>query len=158
MDIRIDTSELQAMSKRYAGAQPIVRQELVSGMWRLGDIGRTEAHRRVPVDTARLKSSINREVTQTSNEVVVKVGSGVAGEPVKYAMHVEFGTGPRLILPVNKKALWWPGARHPVAYVNHPGTRAKPYLRPALAEMVRQSGRIMQEVMRRVMTRIGGGR
>jgi hypothetical protein len=42
------------------------------------------------------------------------------------------GTSPHLILPRNKKALHWPGADHPVARVNHPGTAPNPYLRPAL--------------------------
>lgn len=32
------------------------------------------------------------------------------------------------ILPVKKKALWWPGLQHPVAAVyNHPGIRANPF-------------------------------
>ena len=39
---------------------------------------------------------------------------------VNYAAAVEYGTSPHVIKPVNKKALFWPGARHPVAQVNHP--------------------------------------
>src|ERR1700719_525659 len=40
-----------------------------------------------------------------------------------YAPFVEFGTKPHVILPKDKKALYWPGASHPVAKVNHPGTK-----------------------------------
>src|ERR1700724_2628805 len=40
-----------------------------------------------------------------------------------YAPYVEFGTKPHVILPKNKKALYWPGAAHPVASVNHPGSK-----------------------------------
>src|SRR5690242_16391631 len=34
-----------------------------------------------------------------------------------YASHVEFGTQPHTILPKDKKALFWPGAAHPVRSV-----------------------------------------
>lgn len=47
---------------------------------------------------------------------------------VKYAPFVEFGTGPHVIYPKNKKALFWPGAAHPVKKVNHPGTRPNPFM------------------------------
>src|SRR6202162_108876 len=40
-----------------------------------------------------------------------------------YAPFVEFGTKPHTIYPKDKKALFWPGASHPVAKVNHPGTK-----------------------------------
>jgi len=45
-----------------------------------------------------------------------------------YAPYVEFGTKPHVILPKEKMALYWPGAAHPVARVNHPGTKANPFL------------------------------
>ena len=45
-----------------------------------------------------------------------------------YAPYVEFGTAPHVIAPKEKKALYWPGAAHPVARVNHPGTKPNRYL------------------------------
>ena len=45
-----------------------------------------------------------------------------------YAPFVEFGTRPHVILPKEKQALFWPGAAHPVRSVNHPGTRANPFM------------------------------
>jgi hypothetical protein len=45
---------------------------------------------------------------------------------------LERGTPPHIIEPRNAKALSWPGARHPVARVNHPGTPAYHFLRRAL--------------------------
>ena len=50
---------------------------------------------------------------------------------VKYAVIVEKGSRPHIIRPKNKKALYWKGASHPVKQVNHPGSKAKPYLEPA---------------------------
>jgi len=50
-----------------------------------------------------------------------------------YARYVEFGTAPHVILPKDKKALYWPGAEHPVKRVNHPGTKANPFMERILA-------------------------
>ena len=50
---------------------------------------------------------------------------------VKYAAIVEKGSKAHIIRPKNKKALYWKGATHPVKQVNHPGSKAKPYLEPA---------------------------
>lgn len=45
---------------------------------------------------------------------------------------LEFGTRPHVIEPKDKQALAWPGGRHPVKKVNHPGTPALHILRRAL--------------------------
>lgn len=50
----------------------------------------------------------------------------------KYAAIHQFGghTGPRIIRAKNGKALFWPGARHPVKSVKHPGSKipARPFM------------------------------
>lgn len=48
--------------------------------------------------------------------------------PAKYALAVHEGTGPHVITPKKGKALFWKGAKHPVAKVNHPGTRPNRYM------------------------------
>ena len=55
---------------------------------------------------------------------------------IKYAVMVEKGTKAHIIKPKNKKALYWKGASHPVKQVNHPGSKAKPYLIPAFDKEV----------------------
>src|SRR5262249_14614796 len=50
-----------------------------------------------------------------------------------YAGFVEFGTKPHTILPKRAKALYWPGADHPVARVNHPGTKSNPFMERIIA-------------------------
>ena len=50
---------------------------------------------------------------------------------IKYAIIVEKGSKAHVIRPKNKKALYWEGASRPVKMVNHPGSRAKPFLIPA---------------------------
>ncbi|MFD8667079.1 HK97 gp10 family phage protein [Streptomyces microflavus] len=86
-----------------------------------------EARRRAPVDTGRLRSSIVSRAEGAGRSLGYVVGTNV-----NYAAAVEYGTAPHVIVPKNGKALYWPGARHPVARVNHPGTRAQPFLRPAI--------------------------
>jgi len=66
--------------------------------------------------SGRLRDSITRFVSGDS--VVV-------GTNVEYAAIHQFGgkTPPRTIRPKTKKALSWPGAAHPVAKVEHPGSK-----------------------------------
>lgn len=49
-----------------------------------------------------------------------------------HAAILEHGSRPHVIEPKTKKALAWPGGRHPVKKVNHPGTPAFHILRRAL--------------------------
>lgn len=56
------------------------------------------------------------------------------GPTVNYAAAVEFGTGPHVILPKNKKALFWQGAKHPVRKVNHPGSKPNRYMERIISE------------------------
>lgn len=86
-----------------------------------------EARRLCPVDTGRLRSSIVHSVKDGRTKYSVTVGTNV-----NYAEDVEYGTAKHDIRPVNKKALWWPGAAHPVAVVHHPGTKPHPFMQPAL--------------------------
>lgn len=90
----------------------------------IGDAILGDARNYVPKRSGRLMESLRAEV----RDKVLRVGS----LDCNYATDVELGTSPHVILPRNKKALHWPGADHPVARVNHPGTRPQPYLRPAL--------------------------
>jgi hypothetical protein len=90
----------------------------------IGDAILSDARDYVPKRTSRLHDSLRAEV----RDKVLRVGS----LDCNYATDVELGTSPHVILPRNKKALSWPGADHPVARVNHPGTAPNPYLRPAL--------------------------
>ncbi|MEU9597152.1 HK97 gp10 family phage protein [Streptomyces sp. NPDC048109] len=86
-----------------------------------------EARRRAPVKTGRLRSSIVSRAERSGRSVGYLVGTNVV-----YARAIEYGLDEFDIFPKNKKALYWPGARHPVAKVHHPGIEAQPYLRPAI--------------------------
>ena len=66
---------------------------------------------------------------------------------VKYAVIVEKGSKAHVIRPKNKKALYWKGASHPVKQVNHPGSKAKPYLIPAFEKEKDQFLERLKEVI-----------
>lgn len=76
---------------------------------------------------------------------------------VKYAMYVHEGTGPHVIMPVNKKALMWPGASHPVRKVNHPGSRANPFMPRILQNSKSDIDALMQKGLDKLTAEIAGG-
>lgn len=108
-----------------------VEQATIEGMTETMAEAVTRAKQLVPVKTATLQGSLQfRQVERDAHGFVGRWGSF----DVNYAADVELGTGPHEIRPKNKQALYWPGAEHPVKVVRHPGTRARPYLRPAADE------------------------
>ena len=73
-------------------------------------------------------------------------GAGIYG--VHYADFVIGGTAPHVIVPLQKRALWWQGAAHPVRQVQHPGTapddfpqRAVARAKPKLEALMKENGR-----------------
>lgn len=100
---------------------------------RTGNLGRTIRLGRVDADSAEVLAGGK-----------LKVG---------YAAAVEFGTKPHVIRPRRAKVLAWGGPRtlagglrkggratHFAGRVNHPGTRAKPYLVPGIRKALRDAG------------------
>lgn len=122
--VTLNTRQYERGLRRVLGG---MSDDVKTAVDRTGTDVQNEARRRAPVDTGRLRSSIVSRATNTGRSVGYVVGTNV-----KYGAAVENGTAPHVIVPKNGKALYWPGARHPVAKVNHPGTRAQPFLRPAV--------------------------
>lgn len=77
----------------------------------------------------RKTGTLARSITHEVEERMARIGTNL-----KYGPHVEFGTKPHEISAKDKQALYWPGAEHPVRRVQHPGSKEKPYLRPALEQ------------------------
>ena len=67
---------------------------------------------------------------------------------IKYAPHVEYGTRAHIIKAKNKRFLYWEGAKHPVKKVNHPGSKAKPFLIPAFNQEKDQFLEKLKEVIK----------
>lgn len=120
----INTREYERGLRRFFGG---MSAEVARAVERTRIDVQNEARRRAPVDTGRLRSSIVSRAEGGGRNLGYVIGSNV-----NYAAAVEYGTAPHVIKPKYKGALYWPGAAHPVAQVNHPGTRAQPFLRPAI--------------------------
>jgi hypothetical protein len=124
-EVRISQAALRRLAT--STESPVVRDSARRAI-RTQTMARANLRRNGSIRTGRLVNSVRIKMVKDEKGVRFEVGSDV-----KYASYVEFGTGPHLILPRNKKALWWKGADHPVRRVNHPGSKAKPWLRPAIA-------------------------
>ena len=91
-----------------------------------------------PVDTGRLRASIRVEARRTFTlRSVYTIGSDV-----EYAAMVNDGTRPHVIRPRNRQVLRFRVGGQVVfaRVVNHPGTRARPFLDRALREVAAQRG------------------
>jgi HK97 gp10 family phage protein len=87
------------------------------------------AKQKAPVDTGNLRASIQTVPDGLAQRLV--------GTNVEYAPDVEFGTQPHVITPTDAEALRFEGSDGDIVYaksVDHPGTPAQPFLRPALRE------------------------
>jgi hypothetical protein len=94
----------------------------------------SEAKRRCPVDTGRLRASIHTELFTRGGDWIAKVGTNV-----HYGRYVEQGTGlygprHRVIRPVRARVLRWVprGSNKAVFARSVRGVRPRPYLVPAL--------------------------
>lgn len=92
----------------------------------VADVVASRARRRCPVRTGHLLLSIVRERSNIY----------IGGPGAEHWADVEFGTLPHVIRPRVAKALYWPGADHPVAVVHHPGTPEQAVMRGALYQEV----------------------
>ncbi len=84
--------------------------------------------------TGRLARSINTRFSQDGDTYTSSTGTAlVYGRAWELGFHIPA----RVIEPKSKKALFWPGAAHPVRRVNQPArdVAARPFLRPALLEL-----------------------
>lgn len=107
----------------------------------VGLAGVAEAKQLVPRRTGNLGRSIRLGPVTSTSVTITAGGSRTVG----YAAAVEFGTNAHVIVPRRRKVLAWGGARtlggrlrkgaratNFARRVNHPGTRARPYLLPGL--------------------------
>ena len=86
------------MGVRQTGGNPLrgvaekLDRNIQEALAKSGDILEKESKRRVPVDTGRLRRSINYTITRITNGWRLTFGSGVKGPEVHYAKYVHWGT------------------------------------------------------------------
>ena len=133
IEITLDTSRLVGSLERlvpemddaFDTAMALVMADVVQ-----------EAAIRAPLKTGELILSIGSVQRGTFSRGTL---SGVVSASAPHAASIEDGSKPHVIRPKKKRALRWPSGgtgANGWAFakkVNHPGTRAQPFLKPALA-------------------------
>ena len=122
-------AKLQKLSAAMRG--PILERAAMDGAL----IMQREVQQKAPVDTGAYRSSIQAE----AGKAAATSAEATVGTNAEQSFALEYGSGlhaekgPRekyAIEPDEKKALFWPGAAHPVFRVMHPGIEAQPHFRP----------------------------
>src|SRR5271167_176780 len=114
--------------------------KLIAGLQQAPSIAAPILQRALSASQAILAMNTTREtvpwrtgfLVQTF-QAVLTVGMLRWYPTASYARFVEFGTAPHVIEPKNGKALYWPGAEHPVRRVNHPGTKPNAFMERIIA-------------------------
>ena len=117
------------------------------------NIVKNQAQVTAPYKTGTLRRSIYGNIQQNGFRGIVAQDSSIAS----YGVHQEYGTKAHVITPSNKKALFWKGASHPVRRVMHPGTRARPFMFPALQGNLQAITNYFSEALRRTVTVMAKG-
>lgn len=120
-EVRIDG--LKQIQANFAKAPKEIFDGLTRAINTSALIITTEVKNVTPVKTGRLKTSIRASFSPLRASI---------SPHVPYAIYVHEGTKPHIIRPRSKKALYWKGALHPVRSVNHPGTKANPFMQNGL--------------------------
>lgn len=125
--IKINADELNKfsieISKLYEKNEALVRQAVKNSAFNIQKNAISNLTKNKSVDTGHLRRGISTDIKG--------LGATIHTSNIKYAPGVEYGTKAHIIKAKNKKALYWKGAKHPVKKVNHPGSKAKPFLIPA---------------------------
>ena len=111
------------------------------------DILLRHAKNEAPKKTGKLRKSLK---ARKSRAFTYQITEGVF-----YGVFVRKGTAPHDIFPVKKKALFWPGAAHPVKHVRHPGTRPNMYDLRAIRRSRQDIARLNNQFGRSVVKAYG---
>lgn len=110
-----------------------------------------EVKQQIPKDSGQLRASARITTRAKGNEISasVKVGNFVAW----YAHLVEFGTRPHTIKASGNGAMRFGGVT--VREVQHPGTRAQPFMRPTADQKLGEAVQAVRLTIRKRLTKQG---
>lgn len=110
-----------------------------------------------------MRKEVPRGATRRLSANIQAKSSGLKGsvgpnlDITPYAIFVHEGTSPYTIRPKAKKALWWPGARHPVRSVRHPGIKANRFVERAFGQIKKPVEQIFEKTVDVIIRRIHKG-
>ncbi|MDA8086541.1 MAG: HK97 gp10 family phage protein [Nitrospiraceae bacterium] len=128
--IRIEVSITPDLKSLMMSIRRNIQGGIHAGVYSLAEEIEGKAKKEAPVRTSNLANSITFYLSNMGMQATVKATA-------PYAKYVHQGTGiygphGTPIVPVNKKALFWPGAKHPVKSVK--GMKANPFFTRAIEQ------------------------
>ena len=141
--IKVDTSEIDKFVIDLKDTSENIRSDVQKVLKKSGLNIEARAKGNITNNGSVKTGHLRRGITTDIGNMEVTVHTS----NIKYARGVEEGTRPHTIRAKNKKALYWKGAKHPVKQVNHPGSKAKPYLIPAFNQEKDQFLEKLKEVI-----------
>jgi HK97 gp10 family phage protein len=147
IDLHLDAAGILAAADQGASEGLRLGAELVS----------VQAKTNAPKRTGQLANSVQAEPPTgqfTAGSLSASVGAGAP-----YSAFVEFGTKPHIIRAKNKKVLRFPGAGGGFRFatqVHHPGTKAQPYLQPAVDGLADDVAEVIAEAIDDALNGLGG--
>jgi len=147
--IKISIKESPSLRSVFERLRGDYESGLTAGMTHVVEEVEARAVKETPVRTSNLVNSITSHVARGGTQGVVRAVA-------KYAEYVHEGTGlygphKRVIVPTTKKALFWPGAAHPVRSVK--GMRPRPFFTLALKGL--KAGDLMRDGIMAYLARRG---
>lgn len=125
--IKIDTNEIDKFAVELIELSEKSRDNVQKAIKKSAFNIESQAKKNLASNKSVVTGHLRRSVATQMGDLEATIHTS----NVKYAVIVEKGSRPHIIRAKNKKALYWKGASHPVKQVNHPGSKAKPYLEPA---------------------------
>ncbi|MCJ7767701.1 hypothetical protein MUP79_04875 [Candidatus Bathyarchaeota archaeon] len=137
VEIRTNGPDLEQVAKRLAGP---VRQRFIE---LLADVTFDTMRELAPVRSGFMRDSVSEFIGE---------GEARVGPTDPKALFVEYGTRPHVIYPVNASCLaFFAGGRMVfAAYVNHPGTKPRPFVRYAAEEAQRRAPEVWEQAFKEV--------
>lgn len=152
MEVTLTIQNANQLMRTFNRAPAVASAEYKKSLERIAAKVTSEAQKLSPVGKHKgggnLRQSI-RYAPYGSYAYMVRVNAS-------YGAYVEYGTKPHLIVPKTKKALAFNvgGNRVITKRVNHPGTKAQPFFRPAIKIAEDYAGKEMSSAMDRVLNQI----
>ena len=143
MKITID-SDLEKILKKFNNDEKIMKKAsniVKKTLYNIEKDAKQNLDANGNVDTGRLKGSITTNIIGQFN--------GEVGTNVKYAEIIESGSRPHIIN--GNPYLYWEGAEHPVKQVNHPGTKAYPYMEPAAIKNEKKFNQDLEKLIKEIL-------
>ena len=125
--IKVNTNEIDKFAVEIAGLSEKSRDNVQKAIKKSAFNIESQAKKNLASNKSVVTGHLRRSIATKMGDLEATIHTS----NVKYAVIVEKGSKAHVIRPKNKKALYWKGAKRPVKLVNHPGSKAKPYLIPA---------------------------